>query len=586
MKKISLTVVFILFLGTFCLSIIVLPNSVSAKTLFVGGSGPGNYSSIQKAIYAAEVGDTVHVYSGTYYEHLLVFKTLNLTGEDRNTTIIDGSGAGVVVHVIADWTNISGFTVTNSGIGERNAGIYLNSVQNCSILNNTLSSNPRWGVSLQFSDYNTFTDNSVSNSDRGFFLLYSNSSTLSRNIVSGNYYGINIFGSYNNIISNTVVSDCMWGIRLGKSNYNAIINNNASSIVNQGVELWHSDGNTVANNSLWDNGNGVFLTSSNNNTFVDNTPSGNKYGGFQLRTSNGNELTNNNVQKNEYGILNAGSCWDVDNWPNCGNDIVDNHISLNDYGLFSIKSNNSIFIRNHVSNNMVGIHLEKSNNHSLYHNSIVDNALQASDDENTNQWDDGYPSGGNYWSDYSGVDLNNGPTQDIPGSDGIGDTPYDIDYDSMDRFPLTEPFGQLPVKTLSLDIDPDTLNIRSGGKWITAYLTTENAMAEDIDPSSLLLNDFLKPEWWTIQNKTILMVKFDRTALQAILLMSDSVAIKITGLWMDGKSFEVHDTIRVIDPVSQKLARQSFASRKVIVSTFQKNAGSSALSNSKFHHFL
>ena len=53
-----------------------------------------------------------------------------------------------------------------------------------------------------------------------------------------------------------------------------------------------------------------------------------------------------------------------------------------------------------------------------------------------NVWDDGYPSGGNYWSDYGGVDAFRGPNQDLPGSDGIGDTQYVIDVDNRDRFPL------------------------------------------------------------------------------------------------------------------------------------------------------
>ena len=100
---------------------------------------------------------------------------------------------------------------------------------------------------------------------------------------------------------------------------------------------------------------------------------------------------------------------------------------------------------------------------------------------------------------------------------------------------------------VSLDIDPDTFNLNSKGRWITAYLTTENAKAEDIDPSSLLLNDIIPPAWWNMQNETTLMVKFDRSAVQAILPVSNAVDVKITGQWKEGETFEVHDTIRVID---------------------------------------
>jgi hypothetical protein len=105
-----------------------------------------------------------------------------------------------------------------------------------------------------------------------------------------------------------------------------------------------------------------------------------------------------------------------------------------------------------------------------------------------------------------------------------------------------------PARSIALDIDPDTLNLKSKGKWITAYFTTEDSEADEIDASFLLLNDAVPPEWWVIQSEHVLMVKFDRLAVQAILPVSNSVDIKITGKWEDGKGFEVHDTIRVINP--------------------------------------
>jgi outer membrane protein assembly factor BamB len=104
-----------------------------------------------------------------------------------------------------------------------------------------------------------------------------------------------------------------------------------------------------------------------------------------------------------------------------------------------------------------------------------------------------------------------------------------------------------PPRSITLDIDPDTLNLNSKGRWITAYITAENASVEDIDTSSLLLNDLITPAWWDIQDDTTLMVKFDRASVEAILPISNSVDIKITGQWKDGEAFEVHDVIRVID---------------------------------------
>ena len=65
--------------------------SYDGNTLYVGGSGPNNYSSIQSAVNDANPGDTVFVYNGTYYETVYIDKNdITLLGEDKNITIIDG----------------------------------------------------------------------------------------------------------------------------------------------------------------------------------------------------------------------------------------------------------------------------------------------------------------------------------------------------------------------------------------------------------------------------------------------------------------------------------------------------------------
>jgi parallel beta-helix repeat protein len=106
-----------------------------------------------------------------------------------------------------------------------------------------------------------------------------------------------------------------------------------------------------------------------------------------------------------------------------------------------LSSSNNTIADNNISNNRDGIRLSSSSYNRIYHNNIIDNTNQAYDDTSYgNQWDNGYPSGGNYWSDYVGLDNFKGPHQDIPGSDGIGDTNYSIDFDSVDNYPLMGPY--------------------------------------------------------------------------------------------------------------------------------------------------
>jgi nitrous oxidase accessory protein NosD len=98
------------------------------------------------------------------------------------------------------------------------------------------------------------------------------------------------------------------------------------------------------------------------------------------------------------------------------------------------------FVANRIDRHGVGIDLFASNGVRIWGNRFVGNTLQAEDDSGpSNQWDGGYPTGGNFWSNHGGWDDCSGPAQDVcPDSDGWGDRPYPIDGDSMDRYPLIE----------------------------------------------------------------------------------------------------------------------------------------------------
>ena len=128
-------------------------------TIYVDDDGGKDYTNIQDAIDAANDGDTVFVYSGTYYENVNVSKPITLRGEDKNTTIIDGSAVDDVVYISANNVIISGFTIQNSGRkGWQNhwdGGIDIRS-RNCIISENIFKNNLYGIVTKDDGRNNTF----------------------------------------------------------------------------------------------------------------------------------------------------------------------------------------------------------------------------------------------------------------------------------------------------------------------------------------------------------------------------------------------------------------------------------------------
>lgn len=297
---------------------------------------PDDYSAIQQAINHANEGDTIYVKAGTYFENVVVNKTVSLLGENTETTIIDGNENGDCVNVTANRAKISGFTIRNGG---------------------------------------------------------SRPSTA--------YASVRLLSSGNSILNN--------------------------NLINSWCGIWmepNSDYNLIANNTIMENLNGIAGQLLHNTKIIGNTIENNLMGMWIGPYSQNNVISFNNI---------------IDHWAE---------------GIMMMQSTSNTFEGNNiVDNNQGGYwagitigfqHYNSSypSGNKFFHNNIANMGKQIGlVGSEPIIWDDGYPSGGNYWSDYNGNDFYYGPHQNLTASDGIGDTPYVIDSQNIDHFPLMHPYN-------------------------------------------------------------------------------------------------------------------------------------------------
>ena len=221
------------------------------------GWGYDRFNRIQYGINEVE-GSTVYVYNGTYYENVVVDKSINLVGEDRNSTIIDGGGSGDVVYVSVNWVNVSGFTIRNSG----SAGY------------------PNYDAGVEIrSNYSNIIGNIVTGNNRGIWISANNNYVVDNEITSNNAQGIEIYLSRNNTIAgNNVSSNTKAGIQSDNSSNNTITSNTVTSNNWHGIFLDDfSSSNTITSNNISSNDNGICIFDSSDsniiyhNNFIDNT---------------------------------------------------------------------------------------------------------------------------------------------------------------------------------------------------------------------------------------------------------------------------------------------------------------------------
>ena len=262
-KRLAIGII-LLFVGT-CINPAIaqetekpLPTS-RGNWLYVGGSGPGNYTTIQDAVDAATNGDTIFVFddSSPYYEKIDIGKSINLIGENHNTVIdgMNGMATGISVHHDADYVTINCFSIINfdgSGIDifgnnviisnihfiNHRFGLMLTQTKN-NIVSNNLFKNCRWcGINLQDASNNIISQNEITGCDDGItFSAHSLDNIISNNEITNNNDGIyfNAYTSVNHerdeLIKNTIVqynniTDNSIGINIFGRFKNGVIKNN------------------------------------------------------------------------------------------------------------------------------------------------------------------------------------------------------------------------------------------------------------------------------------------------------------------------------------------------------------------------
>jgi parallel beta-helix repeat protein len=428
-----------------------------------------------------------------------------------NNGVVAGAGTEDDPYIIENWAIVSS---TTDGISVKNTTAYF-TIRNCLIENggkhyfgiwledvvngrvkNCVSENSIYGIYLEVSpENNIITNNTCSNNYHGIYLSFSSKNVVTNNACSNNvWYGIALYPyTSNNIVDNNTCSNNLYGIYIDYYSDNNTLDNNTCSNNFRGIYIESSSGIEMQNDILLNNQYNFGVTGTIVSHFVHDIDPSNLVNGKSIRY-----LVDN---KDEVIAppLNVGYLALV----NCDNIHVENlAFRNNEQGILLVSTDNSWVENCILENNFFGAYLYSSSNNFIYHNNFSGNENQAHDD-GSNHWDNDYPSGGNYWSDYTGVDNYKGENQNIPDPDGIGDTTYVLpDDNNQDRYPLMNPWPYSRV-VVNVLISPTYESGSLGGTL--SYTVTVTNMGNIIDDYDLTVTDKVTPSW----NPSLDNVRFD-----------------------------------------------------------------------------
>jgi parallel beta-helix repeat protein len=414
----------------------------------------------------------------------LTVKKLNLTKNGQGVLLAYTSNSTITENNIRNnWDGVhlhesSNNTISTNDITLNWNGIFLNMVSSYNTLyGNNVTDNDGEGICLwNHSTYNNVYGNNVAANSATGIELDSSNNNVHQNNMTNNHDGIYLYESHNNLLTdNTVKGNTEYGIFLWNSGNNTLtLNDLTGNWLDFGVNAEYLDGFYQSIDSLnLVNGKPIYYLMDLENTII--TPEGYPNIGY-MALINGNSAVIENISLQDVeGLelvyskncsvknLNVENCTFAVYLLNSDNNTVSNVTVSNGYvGILYFNSTNNSLFENALNGNEYGIMSYNSHGNSIYHNNLLNNSQQVRSEQSINIWDYGYPSGGNYWSDYNGIDANH---------DGIGDSNYTIDADNNDRHPLMGMFHSFNVSwidsghTVDL-ISNSTISAFDVGFWI------------------------------------------------------------------------------------------------------------------------
>jgi len=407
----------------------------AANTLYVG-SGQ-TYSKIQYAIENATPGDTIRVFKGTYYENVVIDKSISLIGNGTTNTIIDGGDTKNVIEIRADWVNVSFCKITGSSTIQSPSGIYVVNSENCSIHDNNITGN-YFGVYFSYSDWNIVNNNTFYMNKRlDIQMEWSDHLTVFNNYFTCRDDGLNFYYSY----------------------YSKFFNNTLDCRIYAGTGfiMLHGGYHNIFNNTFYGSYYPIHLYFGEYNRIYNNTCFG-AYFAFNL------DLSDHNL-------------------------IFSNEATLCSGLIYLLRSKYNLIYENNLINsgNAINFNSETYYNY-VYHNNFINLSFTTSAKgynfyNNSNQE-------GNYWDDYTGLD--NGANGRVAG-DGIGDTNIPHPHAEADNYPYVYSSGWLRPGYPSL-MDPGDIDL-DGTYTISWHITNrtkgyilEESESITFDTSKIIYN--------------------------------------------------------------------------------------------------